>query len=104
MVAERAALREIGDAAGEAPGAPDERCAASLRLAGERLGIPVDVPPPGATAEWIAARCDAARRQLDVDGRRVIDGGTLLTADVDRIRVEAQEQAARLWTRLPPDA
>jgi len=35
-----------------------------------------------------------------VAGRLVVDGGALTGADLDDIRADAAEQAARLWRRM----
>jgi len=53
-----------------------------------------------AAASGPRRRKERARHHLDVDRRRVVHDGRLLTADIDEIRREAREQADRLWKRM----
>jgi cytosine/adenosine deaminase-related metal-dependent hydrolase len=103
MVAELEALSEVAAEEGDDPAVASRRLVAGLSLAagffaGRNEGFP---PPPGeSVAEWAAARQALCRCQLVVDGRRVIENGRLVTGDLDAIRAEATQEAARLWKRL----
>jgi cytosine/adenosine deaminase-related metal-dependent hydrolase len=56
--------------------------------------------PASSVLDRAVALREACRRRLVVDGRVVLDDGRLCTGDIDGIREEAKQQAARLWTRL----
>jgi cytosine/adenosine deaminase-related metal-dependent hydrolase len=76
MRAELAALKECAPEHGEDPGLLEARLRAGERLIAERFGA-------------------------DADGDRpVVRDGKLVTADIEAIRGEAEEQARRLWTRM----
>jgi cytosine/adenosine deaminase-related metal-dependent hydrolase len=96
-------LFEIASAEHDVPQALGPRLLGSQALAAERLGLTFDPPPADALAKpigfaWTAR--DACVRQLVVDGLPVLADGRLLTADVDGIRAEARQEAARLWQRM----
>jgi len=97
------ALLEIGVAHGEDPRTLGGRLPAGQSLAAELLNLTWPPSPPDAADDPMAfARMmrDRAVRRLVVDGRPVVDGGRLLTGDIDAIRAEARMQAGRLWRRM----
>jgi cytosine/adenosine deaminase-related metal-dependent hydrolase len=49
---------------------------------------------------WAESRRRRCAERLVIDGRVVIDGGRLVTADEAAIRIEAEAAAARLWKRM----
>lgn len=76
------------------------------KLAEERIGYPLAPLHEGTVADAVARETDGADdgsgvRHVLVAGRRVVEDGRLLTADLEEIRAQAKEQAARLWKRLP---
>jgi cytosine/adenosine deaminase-related metal-dependent hydrolase len=102
MMSERAALLDIGSAAGDSTAVLDARCVGSVRMTASLLGESMtDVPAENEAARWLERRATAARRQLEIDGRVVVTNGRLMSADLDEIQDEARRQARRLWTRLP---
>jgi cytosine/adenosine deaminase-related metal-dependent hydrolase len=104
MDVEHAALARIAAVHRELmPG--DERLRArregGFLLAGERFPGEVFQPPilPGSVADIIVSE-EAHPRHVIVAGRVIVEGGRLLTGDLEAIRAEAREQAARLWSRM----
>lgn len=100
MCAEFRALMEI---ASDNPRAAAARLLGSQALASECLGLAFDPPPADALDKpmgfaWTTR--DACVRRLAVEGRPVLEDGRLLTADIDEIRAEARQEAARLWQRM----
>ncbi|MBI4574696.1 MAG: hypothetical protein HY722_00350, partial [Planctomycetes bacterium] len=62
-------------------------------------------PGPGAAADLVALEPDREGapvrvRGVVVGGRAVVEGGRLLTGDLEAIREEARSQAVRLWGRM----
>ena len=97
------ALMDDGLARGEDRRRLGARLAAGRSLAAERLGL--DSPPaPDDEGDdpvtFARTACDRATRNLVVDGRAVVNGGRLLTGDLEGIRAEAKVEAARLWRRM----
>ena len=79
------------------------RLLGSQALAAEVLGIEWEAPPADAPDKplgfaWTTR--DTCVQRLVVEGRPVLEDGRLLTADIDEIRAEAREEAARLWQRM----
>jgi hypothetical protein len=79
------------------------RLLASRTLAADCLGADFPAPPPDALDKplgfaWTTR--DACTRRLVVDGRAIVEDGTLLTGDIHEIRAEAQAEATRLWRRM----
>jgi len=96
-------LFEIASAEHDPPKAIKARLLGSQTLAAEVLGIAWEPPPADALDKplgfaWTTR--DACVRRLVVGGRPVLEDGRLLTADIDEIRAEAREDAARLWQRM----
>jgi hypothetical protein len=96
MAEEAAALRAIAAEAGDDPAAADRRLAAGEALAAELFG-----PDASRDAVVIAPGEDGARVQsVVIAGEEVVSGGRLARADLEAIRAEAEEAAARLWQRM----
>jgi cytosine/adenosine deaminase-related metal-dependent hydrolase len=102
MVAELRALDQTARERGDDLSAAGTRLAAGSRLAAAVLGDGLEgaADETRPAAEWAAARQEACRRHHRAGGRDIILGGRLLTADLARIRHEADVQAERLWARL----
>jgi cytosine/adenosine deaminase-related metal-dependent hydrolase len=101
MLDEAAALRDAAREHGESPDAAPARLLGSLRLAAELFGLDPPEPDEGGDVEaWLRARRTAARLYHVADGRVIVRGGRLVTADVDAIREEARREAERLWSRM----
>jgi cytosine/adenosine deaminase-related metal-dependent hydrolase len=104
MLEEAAALRDAAREHGEPPGVAAKRLLGSLCLAAELFGLDAPAPEAGEDLEsWLRARRTAARLRLEVDGRVVVRGGCLTTADLEAIREDARREAARLWSRMIAD-
>lgn len=73
-----------------------------LDLAGARLGAGAALLSQ--LFGGAAPQVETGLGQLVVDGRDVLSGGMLLTADIAAIRAEAREAASRLWSRMEPVA
>ena len=58
-------------------------------LSGDRVALEPGGPGAGCRARTVA-----------VAGRLAVEGGRLVNADLDEIRAQAREQAARLWPRM----
>lgn len=82
------------------------------KLAEERLGRPLAPLQEGTAADAVAREVEDADggndgggvRHVLVAGRRVVEDGRLLTADLEEIRARAKEEAPRVWERLPPSS
>jgi len=102
MLAELQALGEAAREHGDDRARAESRLAGSARLAADLFGEE-RTPAIGdgrPVTEWAVASRDACRQRCHVAGLEVVRDGRLLTADEGRIRSEAEDQAARLWTRL----
>lgn len=102
MDAEARALEEEAAAHGEDLEVARRRLAGGHILAGERLGVTL-VPVGPATIADAADRVamkDGRAREVIVDGKRIVEGGELLTADYKEILAYAREQAPLLWERM----
>lgn len=105
LEAELDALRETGGAMGEPAAALDARLFGSQRLARALFPEAADeaaaAPPEAGDAASFAraVRAERAARTV-VGGRTVIEGGRLLSADIDRLRAAARAEAPRLWRRM----
>jgi cytosine/adenosine deaminase-related metal-dependent hydrolase len=95
---ERDALLIEAGAHGESPEAASARIEAGRGILQERFGdsFSMDV---AAVADVVARGADGARHVL-AGGRLVVEEGRLLTADMDRIRAEAEAEALHLWERM----
>jgi cytosine/adenosine deaminase-related metal-dependent hydrolase len=96
-------LFEIASAEHDDQRAAGARLLGSQALAAEHLDFPFDPAPADALDKPMAfawTTRDACVRQLTVDGRPVLEDGRLLTANIDQIRAEARQEAARLWPRM----
>ena len=102
MVEEFDVLGEMARTHGDHPAAAERRLASGLRLAASIFGGPAAAPaqPEGNWRDWAVRERDTARARHDAGGRVVVEGGCLLTGDLDRIRIEAQTAATRLWERM----
>jgi cytosine/adenosine deaminase-related metal-dependent hydrolase len=108
MPEEERALVRLASAAGDPEaraGGLARRLAGGRRLVGERAGVVLAPIAPGSAADLVVAEVDRAgavtrARHVIVGGRVVVEDGRLAGADLDAIRAEAREEAARLWTRL----
>lgn len=94
------ALEEEATAHGELPEAWRARPDAAYRLAEELFGLPFQPLGPDAVDDAVL-RDRSSVREVRVEGRTVVEGGRLVTADLEEIEAEAREQAGRLWERLP---
>ncbi len=105
MAEEERALVRLATAAGDpeaSTGGLARRLADGRRLVGERAGIALAPLAVGSTADVVALeRGPSSRaRHVVVDGELVVEGGRLVHGDLEAIRGEAREQAARLWARM----
>lgn len=75
------------------------RLEAGRRLAAERFGADV-FAKDAVEFEPAAAGGPTRARRVVVGGETVVEGGRLVRADLDEIRAQAKEQAARLWKRM----
>ncbi len=75
------------------------RLPAGHRLAAERFGASFAPLAAGGAADFVV-RDNGNVRHVVVDGQLVVGDGELLTADMGKIRAEAQTQAPRLWERM----
>jgi cytosine/adenosine deaminase-related metal-dependent hydrolase len=103
MSQELQALFEIGSEHHENPAALGARLLGSETLASEVLGVRFPLRSDDAAEKplgfaWTTR--DACTARLIVDGRVVVEHGRLRTADIEAIRAEAREEAARLWHRM----
>jgi cytosine/adenosine deaminase-related metal-dependent hydrolase len=96
MPQEERALLQKASEVHEEPGPVAQRLASGHRLIAERFGADPSGRDRAAWSTPDGAHC----RSLQVDGRHVVEEGTLLTGDAEEIRDEACEQAARLWQRM----
>ena len=99
MSDEAAVLRQEAAAHGEPEAVVEGRIEAGYRLLAELFGIAFSPLAAGAAAD-VVAETDGDVELVMVGGRTVVDGGTLLSADMSEIRKHAQSQAERLWQRL----
>ncbi len=93
MADELAALRAEAQDHGQDPEAVSGRRARGLELAASLWGDEV-------REDLVTRRADGAVKDVVVAGRRIVQDGRLLTADLEAIRAEAAAQAARLWERM----
>lgn len=104
MADEQRALERIaeehGDEAGRHAGA--SRAEAARRLASERFGVALAAEPTvGIGADLrVTGQGDERPRHVLVAGKQVVRDGVLLTADIEQIRADAEQQAAGLWERM----
>jgi cytosine/adenosine deaminase-related metal-dependent hydrolase len=98
MVEENQVLAEEAASRGDPREAVAARLPAGRDLAAERFGVSFSMQS-GSAAD-IVIEGPEGPRHVFVDGRLVVEGGRLLTADLDEIRGEAGREAARLWKRL----
>lgn len=99
MVDEAQALFELAAANGDEPDTVERRLGAAYELAGSLFAAPFSPLAAGGVADAIAQTA-AQVRHVMVAGRRVVENGTLQTADLGHIRAEAAFEAARLWRRM----
>jgi cytosine/adenosine deaminase-related metal-dependent hydrolase len=78
-------------AEGEPESLPAQRLQAGLRMVEELFGA-----PPGDEVVVEAGRV----MQVTIDGREVVRGGRLVSADIAEIRRDAEREAERLWGRM----
>ncbi len=103
MGEELASLFAEGCERGEAERQLAGRLAAGAQLATETLGL--EAPPPfaGSAADLsraVRAEQAARRARTLVAGRTIVENGVLQSGDLEAIRAEAREEAARLWHRM----
>ena len=99
MEAEAAALREEAARNGDNPRTLGRRLEGGWRLAAERWGCAFAPLATGGAAD-VVVRGSRTVRHVMVAGKLVVEDGELLTADLERVRAEASEEAFRLWARL----
>lgn len=107
MADEERALVRLASEAGD-PEAPTgqlaRRSADGRHLVGERSGLAFAPLAVGTAGDWVVATTGAdgraTVRHVVVGGRVVVEDGRLLFGDVESIRAEAREQAAKLWARM----
>ncbi len=86
------------------PGVLRARLDSGRKLAAERFGADalardaVELVPPTASTAGGPAPTRALR--VVVAGETVVENGRLVRADLEEIRLEAREQATRLWSRM----
>lgn len=78
---------------GEDPGAGERRLAAGDLLAQELWGAE-------AAEDRVTRDADGRVEAVIIAGEEVVRGGRVVRADLDTIRAEAEEAAARLWARM----
>jgi cytosine/adenosine deaminase-related metal-dependent hydrolase len=103
MAEEERALVRLATAAADPAaetGTLAHRSADGRRLVGERLGLVLAPLGAGAAADVVVRERDGKARHVIVDGRVVVEGGRLVTGDLEAIRAEARAEAARLWERM----
>jgi len=102
MEAEALALEEEATVHGEDLEVARRRLAGGHVLASERLGVdllPLDTAAPEHAPDVVTMENDRAR-DVTVDGKRVVEDGRLMTADLEEIHADAKEQAPLLWARM----
>lgn len=100
MRVERAALLRLGKVNGDAETTLEARVHAGRRLVSALTGAKLVGIEDGASADVVVGVPDAPPKHVLVAGRVVVKDGALVTADLDRIRAEAREEAPRLWSRM----
>jgi len=103
MAAERAALREHSLAHHENLDSEtfSARCHAGHAMVSQRFGISLSsVVTAGNTADLVVRDSKGAVRHVLVNGKVVVESGSLKTGDHKAIRGQAAQQAPRLWTRM----
>jgi len=100
MRAEAAAGAALSQAAGQAADLPARRLQQGAALVHALYGHPASDLEPGSLGDVVVEDAAGRVREVVVGGRVVIAKGTLVTADLEQIRAEAHEQAARLWARM----
>ncbi len=100
MFAEVAVGRAEALAHVDDPARIDARLAAGGALVAERFEAVPEPRTPGALADWVVEDEAGTIRHVVVDGAVVVRDGALVHGDLDAIRAEAREQAARLWRRM----
>ena len=68
-------------------------------LAAERFGSEHAALATGAAADF-SCFGESGARHLVVGGRLLVRDGALVTGDVEPLRADAREHAARLWKRM----
>jgi cytosine/adenosine deaminase-related metal-dependent hydrolase len=97
---ERGALLRLGRANGDAEATLEARVHAGRRLMSALTGARIVAIEDGASADVVVGVPNAPPKHVLVAGRVVVEDGVLVTADFDRIRAEAREEAPRLWSRM----
>lgn len=104
MAEERRALERLAEAHADELGrrGGDARAEVARRIASQRFDIALAAEPEvGAAADLrVCLPGQAGAQHVVVAGEVVVEGGVLLTADIDAIRAEARQQAAALWQRM----
>ena len=104
MPVERAALERLGELApGEDLVAAARRLDAGRALAAERFaGVAAELDPARDTVVLSGGQAGGETRaeKVVVGGRTVVEGGRLLTGDIDEVRARAREAAPALWRRM----
>lgn len=99
MRAEAAALGEEAAAHGENADVVASRSQGGYALVSELW----PTGDAGESADILTGRCDIADgrvRRVVLDGRVLVEDGTLQTADIDSIRSDARSAATALWERM----
>jgi len=102
MRQERQALLKSGLAHGEGRPLLEERARAGRLLAREVLGLaPEERAFEELPGDRVVTDPDTGQvREVLVAGRKVVEDGSLISADMQEIRATARVQARRLWQRL----
>lgn len=99
MAVEAAVLREEAERAGDRGDMVERRVEGGHELASQLFGLSLAPLRRGSTAD-AAVVSEGRVRHLIVGGRTIVRDGRLLTADINRVRSEASEQATRLWEEM----
>jgi cytosine/adenosine deaminase-related metal-dependent hydrolase len=102
MLAEQAELTALSKTQGDLESnAAANRLAAGWMVATEQWGGFFGMPVTGTAADLtvVPPGTDTPKHVI-VGGRVVVENGVLKTGDIEEIRVEAREQARKLWQRM----
>jgi hypothetical protein len=99
MADEAVALREAAKEHGEDESFVTRRIEGAWDLAKAQFDLALAPLASGGAAD-AAAWSGERPRHLVVGGRRILENGSLVTADWREIQSEAEDQARDLWTRM----
>ena len=100
MAAELEVLLEVGAEHGEDPIMLRSRAERGRAILSERFGVTIGELETGAAADLVVRGPERDVQHVIVDGRVVVESGTLVAADLGAIESEARRQAERLWQRM----